>query len=558
MKFAKVNLVLFVVMAVTTVNSLAQEFRLTTTTANLSGSRSLIDLPGLTGNPLAIIVATPEGETATINPHPIGVWYYSGKWNLFNTDQAVMATGLRYKIQFFARPGPQQFLHLVTGENLGTEGSYIDNQALNNNPYAQFKILQNHAPDYRTPYYVNRFEAKAAYSSVAGRWYIANIGGEPIGRGTTYNIVITSNANIIKNDNKNFIENLPDSTTPASGSNVPAGNAGGDLGGTYPDPTVKGLMGKPVSNIAPSIGDILKWTGTEWAPEKNENGIPEAQRFNAGAGLSLNGTTFSAQNTKAMWNANQIAGQNIAAAAPPTTGQVLKWNGTGWAPATDDTGIIDAPRFNAGAGLSLNGNTFSAQNTSGMWNANQIAGRNIATTAPTTGQVLKWNGTDWEPAAENVGAASQTSQTAKPSVLFFNQSSAGALMTAGINSAPIPGLDNQPITISQSSRIVFHTAVYATSLVQDPFAGSTKAWINIEILNSANAVVGRATSDSQLNRLITQNINSVGIGILPAGTYHTRVTINRPDGGSNVVAYSAGEAGDNKQGGIMIIEIFPN
>lgn len=46
-------------------------------------------------------------------------------------------------------------------------------------------------------------------------------------------------------------------------------------------------------------------------------------------------------------------------------------------------------------------NTATIQNTGAYWNANQLQGRNISTTAPTDGQVLTWNQTtsQWEPAA---------------------------------------------------------------------------------------------------------------------------------------------------------------
>ena len=46
-------------------------------------------------------------------------------------------------------------------------------------------------------------------------------------------------------------------------------------------------------------------------------------------------------------------------------------------------------------------NTATIQNTGAYWNANQLQGRNISTTAPTDGQVLTWNQTSlqWEPAA---------------------------------------------------------------------------------------------------------------------------------------------------------------
>ena len=68
----------------------AQEIIVTSTAGNTVASKTQIDLPLLNGNPNAMIVATPLGNSATLNPHPIGAWYYNNKWNIFNVDHAVM------------------------------------------------------------------------------------------------------------------------------------------------------------------------------------------------------------------------------------------------------------------------------------------------------------------------------------------------------------------------------------------------------------------------------------------------------------------------------------
>ena len=203
-KFQHLKLFLPALLIITALSSYAQEFTLTTTSANVSGYRALIDLPGLSGDPVAIILVTPLGNTATLNPHPIGAYYNQAKWWIINLDQKAIIPGLTYKVQYYLNPGPNQFLHLITIKNMGRDGSYIANPALNNNPNAQFKIFQNWAPEVRAGGN-NRYETKVGYSSAAGRWYITNVNNERLEVPSAYNIVITGGGT-----------NGPNTSTPLS------------------------------------------------------------------------------------------------------------------------------------------------------------------------------------------------------------------------------------------------------------------------------------------------------------------------------------------------------
>jgi hypothetical protein len=122
-----------------------------------------------------------------------------------------------------------------------------------------------------------------------------------------------------------------------------------------------------------------------------------AVRYRAGNGIILRNDSILALEKDARWNAASLQGRPIAGASP-ATGQVLKWNGSAWAPGNDLLGG-GAAQTVAGTGLRLSGDTLFARSTEPLWNAGFLRTRPMDTAAPATNDILQWNGTAWKPAA---------------------------------------------------------------------------------------------------------------------------------------------------------------
>lgn len=143
-----------------------------------------------------------------------------------------------------------------------------------------------------------------------------------------------------------------------------------------------------VNTSAATTNQLLGWNGSNWVPTTQTGGTT----YNAGTGISLSGTTFSNSAPDQTVSLTQAGATTITGTYPNFTISSADNNTT----------------YAAGTGLSLSGTTFSAQNSSALWNANSLQGRTVSSTAPSTNQVLGWNGSQWAPQTASTGSSPWT------------------------------------------------------------------------------------------------------------------------------------------------------
>ena len=223
----------------------------------------------------------------------------------------------------------------------------------------------------------------------------------------------------------------------------PNGIASGDLSGTYPNPLVSKIQNIAVSNTVPLNGQVLKFNGTQWVPAIDDVGSGGGGGTPTGpAGGDLSGTYPDPTIASGAVTTPKIA--NGAILTPKLADGAVNSNKLADLSVTT-TKIVDGSVTSAklAAGViptSLPPNGTASGDLSGSYPnpfVSKIQNVSISNTAPTNGQVLKFNGTNWAPGTDNSGSLSlpyATSTSNASNLMSLTNTGTGAGLE-GINSS---------------------------------------------------------------------------------------------------------------------------
>lgn len=148
-------------------------------------SLTTIDMPGLNGNINKILMVT-QHWIGTYNPHPQGVVYGLGNWNILNLDAAEIPAGSQFNV-YYQDPSKSAWEHIAKAANISVDGTYLDHPLINDVPCAEIQVTQSASQGVSNARPVAvAFDTRPAYR----KWGIINQDASPMQENAAFHVMI--------------------------------------------------------------------------------------------------------------------------------------------------------------------------------------------------------------------------------------------------------------------------------------------------------------------------------------------------------------------------------